>query len=252
MNFANSVPKGDALLFTDAFDVMFMNDPEYILQTFLQFEGSPRILFAGECGCWPHVMEDPDACFNKYPEAPTPYRYLNSGTWIGFAGEAHQMLAEVMRLAGSNFVNANDQKLCADMYISGEFGIKLDFHARLFQSVHMTLDPPLKHCNPVQDLSITESGHWHNSLTGTRPAVFHFNGGGKVVHLRMEGQMWYRQQQKQKRSQIHLPSSMPRLQEDEFHNAKWLGEQRIHVPTQPGFDYLNVFTLCALILHYHN
>lgn len=250
MNFAKSVPIGDALLFTDAFDVMFMNDPEYILDTFLNFEGSPPILFAGECGCWPHVMEEPQACFSKYPEAPTPYRYLNSGTWIGYAGEAYKMLAEVMRLAGSNFANANDQKLCADMYISGNFGIKLDFQARLFQSVHMTLDPPLKYCNPVEDLSMTESGHWRNIRTGTRPAVFHFNGGGKTVHLKMEGRMWYRQQANQKHlgKRDSLPSSMPKLQEDEFHNDKWLGEQRIYVPTQPGFAQLTIYTL---IVQYH-
>jgi hypothetical protein len=47
MTFARSVPEGDVLLFTDAFDVMFMNQPDYILKTFLQFEGAPRILFAG-------------------------------------------------------------------------------------------------------------------------------------------------------------------------------------------------------------
>jgi hypothetical protein len=60
-------------------------------------------------------MDEPDACFNRYPESPTPYRYLNSGTWIGYAGDAALMLTEVRRLAGSHFANANDQKLCAEM-----------------------------------------------------------------------------------------------------------------------------------------
>jgi hypothetical protein len=148
------------------------------------------------------------------------------------------MLAEVMRLAGNNFADANDQKLCADMYISGQFGIKLDFYARLFQSVHMTLDPPLKHCNPVEDLTLTVSGHWENTRTSTQPAVFHFNGGGKSVHLKMEDRMWYRQQQRKKRDRqsttIMNNDAMPKLQEDEFDDPQWLSKQTIQVPTQPG------------------
>jgi hypothetical protein len=48
MTFAQSVPKEDVIMFTDAFDVMFMKKPEYILHEFLSYEGQPRILFAGE------------------------------------------------------------------------------------------------------------------------------------------------------------------------------------------------------------
>ena len=82
------------------------------------------------------------ACFDSYPQSPTPYRYLNSGTWIGKADKAADMLLEVMKEAGGSFANANDQKLVADFYIAGRFGIKLDFYNKIFQSMHMTLDPP--------------------------------------------------------------------------------------------------------------
>ena len=123
--------------------------------------------------------------------SPTPYRYLNSGTWIGYAEESAVMLQEIISEAGKDFANANDQKLVADMYMEGRNGIKLDFYNEIFQSMHMTLDPPLPYCNPISDVKLTNDKRWKNARTGSTPAVFHFNGGGKSHHLDMEGKMWY-------------------------------------------------------------
>jgi len=189
-NYVKSLPPGDVILFTDAFDVLYSDEPNSILQKFLSTKA--EILFSAECGCWPHVMEDKDACFTKYPKSPTPYRYLNSGTWIGYAKPAADMLLQIIKEAGNDFTNANDQKLVADFYIDGRFGIKLDFYNLIFQSMHMTLDPPLPHCNPVEHVVITPEYKWKNELTKSLPSVFHFNGGGKRHHLRMEKEMWYK------------------------------------------------------------
>jgi len=42
------------MLFSDAFDVLFTKDLKQILK---EFEASrKRLLFAGECGCWPQVL----------------------------------------------------------------------------------------------------------------------------------------------------------------------------------------------------
>jgi len=194
--YAAALPESHAILFTDAFDVLFCDTPDNILAQYL-LQDAP-LLFSAECGCWPHVMEDQKACFDgpvgkSYPKSPTPYRYLNSGTWIGMAKPATDMLKAVMVEAGNQFGNANDQKLVADMYMAGRFGIKLDFYNKLFQSMHMTLDPPLPRCNPVSDVELAETNHkWRNKLTNSEPAVLHFNGGGKAHHLSMEGRMWYK------------------------------------------------------------
>ena len=188
--YAASLPESDVILFTDAFDVMFTGYPSDILSTFLA-EKAP-IIFSAECGCWPHVIEDVNVCLHKYPISPTPYRFLNSGTWIGYAKEATAMLGEVIKDAGNNFEQANDQKLVADMYIAGRHGIKLDFYNKLFQSMHMTLDRPLPRCNPVEDVKRTPDGRFFNERTNSKPAVLHFNGGGKPYHLKMESQLWYK------------------------------------------------------------
>ncbi len=188
--YASKLPSRDIIMFTDAFDVLFTGNKATVVENFLSF--NTEIVFSAECGCWPHVMENSRDCFDRYPPSPTPYRYLNSGTWIGYANTATEMLAVVMKEAGSNFANANDQKLIADLYMSGRFNIKLDFYNKIFQSMHMTLDPPLPYCNPVSDMTIDASHTWKNTRTHSTPSIIHFNGGGKSHHLQMEGQVWYK------------------------------------------------------------
>lgn len=191
-DFSQSIPDTDIILFTDAFDILYTQSADYILKEFLKINHT--ILFSAECGCWPHVMEDKDICINEnkgYPKSPTPYRYLNSGSWIGYAKESGEMLQSVIQEAGSDFANANDQKLIADYFISKRFGIKLDYFNRIFQAMHMTLDAPLPYCNPLNDI-VMKDLKWYNMKTKGYPAVFHFNGGGKVQHLPMERDCWYK------------------------------------------------------------
>lgn len=195
MLYASRIPKDDIIMFTDAFDVMFTNTPSHILEEYNKMNSN--LIFAGECGCWPHViMDHGKACFEGYPQAPTPYRYLNSGTWIGKAESAKEMLQAVIKEAGNDFANANDQKLVADMFIEKRFNIKLDYYANLFQSMHMTFDRPLPYCHPYEDIEVVQDGRFYNKRTKTYPSVFHFNGGGKTHHLDMESKLWYKRNSK--------------------------------------------------------
>lgn len=205
LEFAKSLKDNDILLFVDAFDIMFTKSAsETNLKQLFQSLDAP-ILFSAECGCWPHVMEDLSICLTKYPPSPTPYRYLNSGAWMGYARPATLMLEEIQRLAGDNWATANDQKLVADMFIDGRHKIKLDYSATIFLSVHMTLDPPLPRCNPSEDLYFdSASGMWINSRTKTKPSIFHFNGGGKTHHLNMEAQGWHKDILKNSKSELNL------------------------------------------------
>jgi len=207
-NYAKSIPPTDIIMFVDAFDVMFAGSPEYILE---QFRASSKtILFAAECGCWPQIMENRGHdCFHAYPPSPTPYRYLNSGTWIGVAKESAAMLLDIINKAGSDFANANDQKLVSDMFIHKQHGIQLDYFSSIFQSMHMT-DRPLAHCAPGDDVTTPARRpisfphnssmpiSYYNAVTRSVPALYHFNGGGKTYHLKYESGMWYRQKQREK------------------------------------------------------
>jgi hypothetical protein len=223
--FALSIPDDDLMLFTDAFDVLYTDSSDKIVKIFM--ERNYKILFAGECGCWPHIVEDKQACFKGYPEAPTPYRYLNSGTWIGIAKYVRIMLLDVINTAGTNFLLANDQKLVADMFIAQKHPISLDYYAEIFQSMHATDPPDLPSCHPFPDLRLTSENKWHNVRTNTTPAVFHFNGGGKMHHLAMEGKMWYKQAKYYRGTE-----------------RQQLAEAEINMPTVPG-GKLKFETLCT-------
>ena len=189
--YAAALPPQDVILFCDAFDVLYVDNPGKILTRLDAMNAT--ILFSAECGCWPHIMENHGrACFDNYPLSPTPYRYLNSGAWVGKALNAKNMLFEVIEKAGNNFKNANDQKLVADMFIDGRHNISLDYHAHIFQSMHMTLTPPLSKCDPKDDIIMDDEGKWINTRTNGTPSIIHFNGGGKKYHLGMESVMWYK------------------------------------------------------------
>ena len=220
--YASSLPPKDIILFTDAFDVMYATGLEPLRRNFLGFKAD--IVFGAECGCWPHIMINESLCFSAanggYPTSPTPYRYLNSGTWMGYSDRASEMLLKVIQEAGANFTGANDQELMANFYMAGRFGIKLDFSNKLFQSMHMTLEPPFSRCFPHEDVKLDEETRmFYNTRTGSFPSIFHFNGGGKLFHLRYEKKMWY------KKTEASIPAEIEAL-----------NKIRIGVPTQPdGF-----------------
>jgi len=218
--YASSLSPKDIILFTDAFDVMYATGLEPLKRNFLGFKAD--IVFGAECGCWPHIMINESLCFSAanggYPASPTPYRYLNSGTWMGYSDRASEMLLKVIQEAGANFTGANDQELMANFYMAGRFGIKLDFSNKLFQSMHMTLEPPFSRCFPHEDVKLDEETRmFYNSRTGSFPSIFHFNGGGKLFHLRYEKKMWY------KKTEANVPAEIEALK-----------DIRISIPTQPG------------------
>lgn len=155
-------------------------------------------------------------------------RYLNSGSWMGYASHARVLLEAIIKEGGQNFNKLNDQvgepiirarlgvrrhvmelsrttvggshfvcrvlsgvqELVSDMYMAGRYNLTLDHHARIFQSMHAT-DAPLPDCHPERHVKARD-GHWYNDHTKTKPAIFHFNGGGKDHHLAMERKVWYK------------------------------------------------------------
>ena len=192
----DALPADCVVLFTDAYDVLFAASGARMREDFLAL-GKP-LVFAAECGCWPQVQRDRGkTCRDAYPPSPTPYRFLNSGAWMGRAGVAAAFLRRLVETAGAEgaaFHKLNDQELAAELYFSGAFGpdLTLDFHARLFQCMHAVRDATLvPDCDPWPDLK-ERGGSLVNTRTGSRPAVYHFNGGGKKHHLRVEATMWWK------------------------------------------------------------
>lgn len=142
------------LIFVDAYDTLFLKPvtevPDYIL-------------FSAEKGCWPDTSKAKD-----YPETKCPYdwRYLNSGS---YCGSIEQYLALTDKY--SIVMSDDDQGYFTNIYLNewqpqGTVPkVKLDYKCELFQSYAFAAEG---------DFSITDV--LTNNITGTQPAIIHFNG----------------------------------------------------------------------------
>ena len=85
-DYVNTLPDNDVVLFTDAYDVFYADNLETITERYLSF--NTKAVFSAELYCYPD-----DSIANEFPESNTPYRYLNSGTFIAQVGELKKMFA---------------------------------------------------------------------------------------------------------------------------------------------------------------
>ena len=166
------LPPHDLVLFADAYDVLYVAGASELRAGFESLHVPPsKVLFMGERGCWP----DWDMggvgrrfCMHTYPRSPTPYRYVNSGVWMGRAAAAHRLLT----VLASYTPGLDDQHVTGHLFVDRNDWFELDRHARLFQSMH----------GNAADVRMERAGgapSLHNAMTNSTPRVLHFNGGAK-------------------------------------------------------------------------
>ncbi|CEP02364.1 DUF5672 domain-containing protein [Plasmodiophora brassicae] len=176
----------DIVMFVDAYDVLLVDTEANIVDKFLAM--NEPVVFTAEKGCWPFMDGRPDGeriCQDEYPASPTPYRYLNSGGWIGYAGAAVKAFEEMMALPEAS-AKAIDQELASLVLLHGRARVALDHRASIFQSVHLSVDDLVVEHEPSQG---NLDSRWRNRVTGTYPSVLHFNGNGKGHQAEMERAM---------------------------------------------------------------
>jgi hypothetical protein len=179
------LPSDCIVMFNDAYDVLFTTDLMDIKNRFLRT--GHKVIYSGECGCWPQkIMPEfgEEWCRNVYPPAPTFYRYLNSGGWIGYAGNMNN----VIRLQMQEAENWNktgkkakgDQQMVAAVYVRGEADIHIDHYAEFFQNMYDGEISMYENCKPLTDVQWNGT-HWENKVTKTAPAILHFSGPDKYL-----------------------------------------------------------------------
>lgn len=77
--------KERVILFTDGYDVMFLDTLDEIVGKF-KLRGA-RVLFGAEAFCWPK-----EELADLYPEVKKGKRFLNSGLFMGYAQEIYELL----------------------------------------------------------------------------------------------------------------------------------------------------------------
>ena len=144
----NHVPDQDVIIFTDSFDVFFMRSIDEVVGRFLEMKS--KVVFAAERFLWPDKSL-------RFPPVIGPYRYLNSGCFIGRAGELRRILADPIEN------HHDDQLYLQKAFLSGKYQISLDTE----QFIFMTHEP----------LLVIKKGQILNPITRCYGCVYHGNGG---------------------------------------------------------------------------
>ncbi|MCE5319251.1 MAG: hypothetical protein LLG04_18045 [Parachlamydia sp.] len=86
--FIQPLPDDDIVLLVDAFDVLILASPETLLERFLEMQNPCAIGAEKICYPFSHLKK-------RFPPSPTRFKYLNSGTVMGYAGYLKKMLNAV-------------------------------------------------------------------------------------------------------------------------------------------------------------
>jgi len=148
--YIKDLPDHDVVLFCDGYDVFVSNELEEIIRRYLEFKC--KVLFAAEKNCWPN-----DSLSSFFPETDTPYRYLNSGLFIGRVDEIKKIISNEIEDCG------DDQLYYQLAFLSQAFDIKLDYESYIFQ------------CS--DENVMIQKGQLYNPITLCYTCLYHGNGG---------------------------------------------------------------------------
>lgn len=134
-NEIRDLDENEVILCTDAFDVLYLEGEKSILDKFINLVGEPeqfgrnKVIFSGEKLYSHHYPK-----YRKYwdsLDSPYGYRYLNSGTFIGYQKDVVRMLEWIIENS-QNYKESSDQKLFAKYEVKNPGSILLDGRCKLF------------------------------------------------------------------------------------------------------------------------
>lgn len=168
------------ILFVDAFDVWFADNPELILSYFKD-QSDYQIIWNAEKNCFP----DAEWAVH-HPPTDSPFKFFNSGMSIGKTSAYHTIFTQMdveswrddFQLADGSWCHVNDQQHIMAKFLFGQCSV---------EEPKMALD---QDCQMFQTLTGVEEGELDikpgcilNLVTGTTPVAFHANGGSKTDGL---------------------------------------------------------------------
>ncbi|UJR36254.1 hypothetical protein I4U23_028985 [Adineta vaga] len=159
--------KTKIILFSDSYDVIFTQPPEFLLDKFRSFD-SARIIFGAEDYCWPDKNLQYD-----YPLVESnEKRFLNSGGFIGYASDIYEMITSKETIDDKEDDQLFYTKIFLDEYTRTKWSIVLDKRADIFMNLNGATDE-------VELPLINDEVYVHNSWTDSVPIVIHGNGPAK-------------------------------------------------------------------------
>lgn len=140
LEFLRTLHNETVVLFLDGYDTMLVKGEEYILSAYQSLQKD--ILFAAEGCCYPYLYHQfnmgVDLCDLYYPKIQNDsknLRFLNSGTYIGYASALTSLLSDLESLVGLEYAESYpgaDQTPMGQMLMSGRWNIGLDYQGKIF------------------------------------------------------------------------------------------------------------------------
>ncbi len=167
--YLRKLPKEEIVCFTDAYDSFFVKPVDKLEQDFKAF-GSPWVLTA-EDNFYFRLTSPKMAFLNRwvrwnYPPSKSsylPYRFLNSGGFIGYAGHILKLFDHF----GIDKTWYSDQPALHRHFMRHPEDMTLDYNHTLFTIYGKHAD---EHTFSVKADALT------NNLTHSNPYIFHFPG----------------------------------------------------------------------------
>lgn len=183
----------EIILFTDGYDAIFIGSESEILERYEKETGFTKILISAEINCYPA-----NSLAEYYPKVKSPYKYLNSGGFIGSAEQILKVLNDLekaylwMNEAEYNIFEWSNQYLWTLAYLKRNQEIMLDTDCILFQSLAVDIKTSLQLLSfidkkrQVKSFSIKKmnelltnfkirNGKINNIATQSYPIHLHFN-----------------------------------------------------------------------------
>jgi len=186
-DYLHQLNNDEIFFFTDGYDAFLLSNQQEIQEKFAA--RNVDLLFSAETYCYPDMKLE-----SNYPETTSPYRFLNSGGFMGKVGLLKELLADNLEVFETKFVHSN-QYLWTLRYLQNKDRISLDSQCDIF----CTFSPEIGG-NPlgVYDEHSFRSyenkmqtwfdktfkiinGRIYNSITNTWPCHVHFNGKSKCL-----------------------------------------------------------------------
>lgn len=88
LDYLHSLEEDEIVMFVDGFDVLLMADRETIIKKFKNMQ--VPLVISAERACYP-LKE----LAEQYPSSPTPFKYINSGSYIGYVKHLKKWLLDM-------------------------------------------------------------------------------------------------------------------------------------------------------------
>ena len=194
LDFLKTVPINDYVLFTDGYDSFFMSTLSELITKFEKMK--KEAFFSVEMTCWPDASLK-SAYFPEQKLQDSPYRYLNSGGFIGTCGFLKFLLKMPIPSAGQ--YPTSNQYRWTIRYLENCQDIGLDHNCELFIALAPALSSNRIFYKEAEPGSVKEMDFYHpqfvsegiplvlaqiaaddnriiSTNTGSTPCHIHFNG----------------------------------------------------------------------------